>query len=177
MPSSPRLRRESIRDAVAGGTTVEPEPSGFPWLFAGVCAAAATAAVIWYVSSGGARAAETGGAASGAPAMAATPAPAAAGSASGDVEPPAPPSGPAVDPRPRQRADAIAALGRALAGARLWATVDEVGDAIVIRSSFCADAGIAARVDAARDQLAGLGFRAVRCLEKAGTPVWARDLP
>ena len=192
MPAVPRLRRESMRDAIAGGTSVpEPETGGFPWLLAGVCAAAATAAVIWYVSSGGARAADSAagaatGAGSGAPAMTASAPPVApagstgpggggaAGSGSAaDVEPS---PTPAVDPRPRQRADAIAALGRTLAADRLWATVEAVGDAVVIRSSFCADTGVGAHVDAAHDQLAGAGFRAVRCLEKAGAPVWQRDL-
>jgi hypothetical protein len=184
MPSTPRMRRESMRDAVAGGTSVpEPETGGFPWLLAGVCAAAATAAVIWYVTSGGARAAETAATGSSTPTMAAVASnvpsgptgPGTPGAASGSDEPSGPAT-PPVDPRPRQRADAIAALNRALAGDRLWATVDEKGDAIVIRSSFCTDPGVVRRVDAAHDQLAGLGFRAVRCLEKAGTPVWQRDL-
>jgi hypothetical protein len=185
MPSTPRMRRDSMRDAVAGGTSVpEPESAGFPWLLAGVCAAAATAAVIWYVSSGGARAAETAATAPGEPAMAsvgsgAAPGPIGGGGppALGSDEPPPGPATPAVDPRPRQRADAITTLGRALASDRLWATVDALGDVVVIRSSFCADPGIAARVDAAHDRLTGLGFRAVRCLEKAGTPVWQRNLP
>jgi hypothetical protein len=173
MPAAPsRARRESMRDSIAGGTAVEtPEPGGFPWLLAGVCAAAAITAIVWYVSSGGARAAEPGAAAQ----PAAMPA-AASGSAlaaASDVEPPA---APVVDPRPRQRTDALAALAHRLESDQLWATVTEVGDAVELRSSFCADRGMSARIDAIASQLGTLGFTSVRCLEKGGTPVWKRDL-
>jgi hypothetical protein len=157
---------------LAGGTAVpQPESGGLPWLLAGVCAAAAITAAVWYVSRGGAHAAAPGpvpvvpaGGVAGAVAAART----------ADVEPPVAPT---VDPRPHQRAEAIGALDHALASDKLWAQLTEVGDAIVIRSGFCADPGVAKRVDAAHDQLAALGFHAVRCLEKSGAPVWNRDLP
>jgi hypothetical protein len=177
MPAAPsRARRESMRDSIAGGTAVDtPEGNGFPWLFAGVCAAAAITAIVWYVSSGGARAAEpasqpvearaTGPGAAVVPAGPATPA--------SDVEPP---TAPTVDPRPRQRADLLASLAHTLESDQLWATVTEVGDGVELRSSFCADRGMGARIDAVAAPLAQLGFTSVRCLEKGGTPVWKRDL-
>jgi hypothetical protein len=176
MPSvpSPRQRRESMREQLlAGGTAVpEPEESGFPWLLAAICAAAAITAIVWYVNRGGAQAATPGPA----------PIPAGAGSAIaavGVARPGEPelPSAPTVDPRPRQRSEALAALDRGLATDRLWAQVSETGDIVVIRSGFCADKGIGARVDAAQAQLGALGYHAVRCLEKSGAPVWNRDLP
>jgi hypothetical protein len=173
-PAGPRAKRQTMRDSIAGGTSVpEPEAGGFPWLLALVCAAAATAAIVWYVSSGGARAAETAPAPAAAPPAPTVAATAPAPSGSAEVEPP---PAPVVDPRPRQRAEALAALEHALASDQLWATVAETGDRIEIRSSFCAEKGVAARLDAARAKLAELGFRGVRCLEKGGTPVWARDL-
>jgi len=173
-PLAARAKRNTMRDAVAGGTAVpEPESGGFPWLLAGVCAAAAIAAIVWYVQSGGARAADAP-----VPAdqvdLAAMVAPgSAAGSSSREPEPP---PAPVVDPRPRQRLEALATLEHTLASDKLWATVTAGGDNIEIRSSFCADRGVAARVTAAHDALASLGFKAVRCLEKAGAPVWALDL-
>ncbi len=171
MPSAPiRARRESMREQlIAGGTTVPESESGrFPWLFLAICAAAAITAIVWYVNSGGARAVEPGPVPI---ASAPTPPGVPVGS---DVEPPASPT---VDPRPHERTVAISDLDRALASDKLWAEVSEVGDTIVIRSGFCADKGIAARVDAVRARLGALGYRAVRCLEKSGGPVWARNVP
>jgi hypothetical protein len=172
MPAAaPRARRESMRDSVAGGTAVDaPEPAGFPWLFAAICAAAAITAIVWYVSSGGARAAAPATADGSGTTVAAMPA---AASGSAPVEPP---TAPVVDPRPRQRADLLASLAHTLESDQLWATVTEAGDGVEIRSSFCADRGVGARIDAAASQLAQLGFRSVRCLEKGGAPVWKRDL-
>ena len=172
MPAAPsRARRESMRDSIAGGTAVDaPEPAGFPWLFAAICAAAAITAIVWYVSSGGARAAEPTSPAAGSSVAAM---PAAASGSPVEVEPP---KAPVVDPRPRQRADLLAALAHTLESDQLWATVTEAGDGVEIRSSFCADRGVGARIDAAAAQLAQLGFRSVRCLEKGGAPVWKRDL-
>lgn len=173
MPSAPaRARRESMREQlIAGGTAVpEPEPGRFPWLFLAICAAAAITAIVWYVNSGGARAVDPG------------PTPVAGAVAppgvpvGSDVDPGPPPS-PTIDPRPRERTEAIESLSRVLASDKLWAEVTEIGDTVVIRSGFCADKGILARVDAVRARLGELGFHAARCLEKSGGPVWTRNVP
>jgi len=176
MPPTQRIarrdRRESMREQlIAGGTAVpEPEAAPFPWLLFGVGAAAAIAAIAWYVSRGAASAnatppvqvaADDVGSAAGA----ATPV---------ELEPPRPPT---TDPKPRLRAEAVASLDRALASDKLWAQVSEAGDAIVIRSAFCAERGVQDRVDAARVRLGDAGFKVIRCLEKGGAPVWSRALP
>ncbi len=174
--SPARAKRETLRERlVAGGTAIAEPDGGFPWLFAGIGAAAAIAAVTWFVMSGGSAA--TTANASEAPG----PAPAVAGEGGGsagaqpgaDAEPlPAP----VVDPRPRQRSIAVTALGQALAKEQLWATVGESGNTVVIRSAFCKDAALTARVSAARANLGALGFTAVHCLEQSGAVVFRESL-
>jgi hypothetical protein len=100
---------------------------------------------------------------------------AAAGPAAGAA--PADVSAPSIDPRPRQRAEAVSALERDLASDRLWATVTAIGDDVEIRSGQCTDDGVSARVDAAKARLGELGFRAVRCLDRGGAPMWSQALP
>ena len=99
------------------------------------------------------------------------------GRAAGDLADDEPPPAPTVDPRPRQRTEALGQLEQDLASDRLWATVSEVGDAVVIRSAFCRDPGLSARLGRFHGKLAGLGFTAVRCLEQGGEPVFSRRLP
>jgi hypothetical protein len=167
MPDAARPRRETSPGA-PGGTALPDGGGGFPWLLAGVCGVAAAVAVVWFVVRGGA-----GGA--GADAPVAVPAqPRAAPTAIPDDQPP---PAPTVDPRPRLRTEALSQLEQALAADRLWATVSEVGDAVVIRSAFCRDPGLGARLGAFHGKLVGLGFTAVSCLEQGGEPVFSRRLP
>lgn len=171
----PRAKRETLRERlVAGGTAIaEPDSGGFPWLFAGIGAAAAIAAVTWFVVSGGSAAAPTTNASETPAAAPSVVADRSGSAAPTEVEPP---PAPVIDPRPRQRSMAVTALGQALAKEQLWAQVSESGDTVVIRSAFCKDAALTARLAAVRANLASLGFAAVNCLEQSGAVVFKESL-
>jgi hypothetical protein len=174
--ASPRAKRETMRERlVAGGTALtEPEADGFPWLFASIGAAAAIAAVAWFVFRGGAGATATATPSGSSAALVADGSGSAtAAPGSGELEPP---PAPVIDPRPRQRAAALANLGQALAKDQLWATVSDAGDVVLIRSALCHDAGLTARVSATRTSLKALGYTAVRCLEQSGAVVFSESL-
>jgi hypothetical protein len=166
----PEDPKRTLRDELhAGGTTLGTD-GGFPWLLVGVGGAAALAAVVWWVAATGddVRPTPAGAVADVAAVAPAPTAPAA--------EPPAPPPpAPVADPLGPQRA-AAASFERALAGDQLWATVDVDGASIVIRSAFCADAGLAARLAAEGGALRGAGFTGVRCMEQHGSLAFERPL-
>jgi hypothetical protein len=158
----PEDPKRTLRDElIAGGTTLGTD-GGFPWLLVGVGGAAALAAVVWWVAASGddvrpppaASVSAAEPAAAAAPVVAAAPAP--------------PPPTPAADPLAPRRA-AAASLERALAADQLWATVDVDGAAVVIRSAFCADTGLAARLQVEGGALRSAGFTAVRCVEQHGS--------
>jgi hypothetical protein len=164
----PEDPKRTLRDELhAGGTTLGTD-GGFPWLLVGVGGAAALAAVVWWVAASGddvrpARAGTAEVATAAAPAAPAAP------------NAPPPPPAPAADPQAPQRA-AAASLERALAGDQLWATVDVDGSAVIIRSAFCADAGLAARLAAEGGALRSAGFTGVRCMEQHGSVAFEHPL-
>jgi hypothetical protein len=67
-------------------------------------------------------------------------------------------------------------LDRTLKRARLWSTVGVVGDRLDVRSSSCADPGLAQIVNDARAQLVAAGVRSMRCAEVNGRIVFERGL-
>ena len=135
---------------------------GFPWLQVGVGAAAALAAILWWIF---------GDDENGPRRRAAAPEPMV-----DQDEPPAMTAAPApvVDAVDDRRADATGALERNLGEDQLWATVRGDGDAVVVQSAFCADPGLAARVDAAVVELRAAGFRSLRCVEQHGSIAFER---
>ncbi|MCW5804787.1 MAG: hypothetical protein KIT31_20625 [Deltaproteobacteria bacterium] len=76
-------------------------------------------------------------------------------------------------PNPR---GAAADLERALRRQRLWSTVEVFGERADIRSNACAEAGLAAAVEGAREALRTAGLTRLRCLEQSGRVVFTRDL-
>jgi hypothetical protein len=157
----PEDPKRTLRDElIAGGTTLGTD-GGFPWLLVGVGGAAALAAVVWWVAASGDDVRPPPAAS----VSAAEPAPAKAVLAA--PPPPSPPT-PAADPLAPRRA-AAASLERALAADQLWATVDVDGAAVVIRSAFCADAGLVARLQVEGGALRSAGFTGVRCVEQHGS--------
>jgi hypothetical protein len=165
----PEDPKRTLRDELhAGGTTLGTD-GGFPWLLVGVGGAAALAAVVWWVAASGDDVRPVG-AGDGAEVASAAAPPARAA-----PEAPGPPPAPAADPLAPLR-DAAASLQRALAGDQLWATVDVDGSAVVIRSAFCADAGLAARLAAEGVVLRSAGFTGVRCMEQHGSLAFEHPL-
>jgi hypothetical protein len=81
----------------------------------------------------------------------------------------------ATPPPPDPNATA-ASLERALQRQRLWSTVEAYGNRVDIRSAACAEAGMTAMIDAARDPLRAAGLTRVRCLAQSGAVVVERDL-
>lgn len=79
----------------------------------------------------------------------------------------------AATPSPARAASALEA---SLRKARLWSTVEAVGNRLDIRSATCEDAQMIPTVDGARAQLAANGVGSVRCLERGGKVVFTRGL-
>jgi len=156
---------------------------GFPWLLVGIGGAAALAAVVWWIvgdeehrrridrqndAPAGRRepvtistaVADRGAAES------------AGGRAPRGIDPLS-----VVDGGPSDdvRASAAESLERLLGSDRLWATVRDDGDAVVVQSAFCAEPGMAAHVDAAIVDLKAAGFRHLRCVEQHGSIAFERD--
>lgn len=103
--------------------------------------------------------------------------------------PPAPqPPDNAAPPRPAPRPPDIPSaagpspgaaateLERALAGQRLWSSVQASGDRVEVRSGSCGDPAIGTVIDAARTALRGAGLTRLRCLAQSGAVVFERDL-
>ena len=158
--------RRTVRDELHGGGTSVGD-GGFPWLLVGVGGAAALAAVVWWFAAedtNGHRRPPEAPPAEPAP----TPVPAIV------TAPVAPPPAPVDTEAPR--AAALAALERALTTDQLWATVERDGDAVVIRSAFCEDAGLTTHLASATAELRGAGFRTVRCVEQHGSVTFERPL-
>ena len=73
--------------------------------------------------------------------------------------------------------DAIAAdLEHSLRHARLWSTVDVIGDHVDVRSGSCSDPAMKPALDAAAGSFKAAGLTRLRCLEQSGSVVIDRDL-
>jgi hypothetical protein len=64
-----------------------------------------------------------------------------------------------------------------MAEVRLYATVEPIGDAVEIRSSFCEDPRIAELVADVAPDLREAGVVNVRCRALHGAEAWIRPLP
>ena len=167
--------RRSVRDQLHGGGTAV-GGDGFPWLLVAIGGAAALAAVVWWLVGDGDDPLKRPSAAAATPdSSEAAPGPPGAGPS--EVEPPSPPAAATADEASDdRRAAAAAGLERALGADQLWGTVEGDGDAVVIRSAYCADAGLAARLAAATPELRGAGFHRVVCVEQHGATAFERGL-
>ena len=163
------MRLRGIAAGGGGATTVAPvdEPARrWPWYVAGIVVLAGAVAVIVIGSSDRKPA----------PELPDDPIvdeeqvePTVAGS---DVEAPAPP--PTRRPDPAPAADRLA---RQMAGVRLYATVEPIGDTIEIRSGFCDDARIAGLIADVAPDLRAAGIVNVTCRALHGAEAWTRPLP
>lgn len=171
MPGSPRTRRPSA----AGGTSVEavetlasPEPFRGRGIVVGAVVVLAAIALIVLIS----RAGDDAPAATepGTEQLGVAPSPVAPGPVEGE-RPPAPPSEGPPDP-----ATTAAALERALAGSRLFGTVQVVEDIVEIRTEACADRAVNVLIAGYAADLRAGGVRSVRCVELHGAQVFAVPL-
>lgn len=168
LPASGRMNR--IADG-GGGTTaavVVDEPARrWPWYVAGALVLAGAVAVVIIGSGGKAPAAE----------LPDDPVPPEdvvepqAGSAAPDEAPPA------VLPRTPDAGPVADRLATTMAGLRLYATVEPIGDTIEIRTAYCADARIAGLVADVTADLRGAGITTVTCRALHGAEAWTRPLP
>ena len=85
-----------------------------------------------------------------------------------------PPASPPSRPDPAPAADRLARL---MANVRLYATVAAIGDAIEIRSTSCADPGLARPLLEVAPELREAGIVTVRCRALHGAEQWTRPLP
>lgn len=172
MPSAPSLGADSRSRKVQGGTAVSSGPG--PYLWIAIAGVVVVAAVVVYLARGS----DDRGTAAPAPAPAVGPGPAAR------------PASTAPDPFPRTAPDpattarvdlgaartrAAAAVGAALESARLWGTVEIVGEQLHIHSAYCTSIGDA-HLDAARSAAGAPLFEAVSCFERHGPMAWERPL-
>jgi hypothetical protein len=167
LPSSVRMPR--LADGGGGATTAAPvdEPaSRWPWYLAGFAVLAGAVAVVVIGASGGKPAPELPDD----PVVDDEVVEAAAGT--GDEEAPAP-----APPRPPDPAPAADRLARQMAGVRLYATVEPIGDTIEIRSASCDDARIAGLIAEVAPDLREAGVVTVTCRALHGAEAWTRPLP
>lgn len=172
MPGSTTGRNR--RASMAGGTTSEridvladEGRGGGMWWLAGVVVIGVGVAV-WATQCRGTRRAT-------APAAAVTDTQPAAGTA--QIDDTAPDQRPApVAPGGPDPAYAADALEGELAGERLYATVQVVGEILDVRSAFCNEVRLGEIVGRHAAELKGSGVQRVRCSETYGTQVFERGL-
>lgn len=176
MPAAPSLGGDARSRKVQGGTAVDSGPG--PYLWIAIAGVVVVAAVVVYLARGSDDRAAPGPVAP-APAVGVEPAP------SPDTSNPA-----VADPFPRTAPDpattarndlsaartrAAAAVGVALEGARLWGTVQVVGEQLHIHSAYCTSIGDD-HLGAARSAAGAALFEAVSCFERHGPLAWERPL-
>lgn len=89
---------------------------------------------------------------------------------------PAPAGEPAADQGVAVAAPSAASLGAELDQRRLWATVAVDGQAAVVHSAYCTDAGMEQAIQAAGADLRAAGLTSVRCHERHGPLVFERPV-
>jgi hypothetical protein len=179
VPQPRRARRQTAREGLAGGTSVEPERAGLGgWLVIAAVVVAAIGLVVYVATRDDDRAAPAArddeGVAPGDD----------DGDGAGAVDDEAPTEGGEGDDepfRPRTPAgqplrDAVRALDADLRAERVWSKVVTEGDVVIVESAMCADAAMPPVLNAHLADLAAGGAVTLRCQEPHGAVVFATDL-
>ena len=175
---APRSKRPTFREeALAGGTTTEPERDGASgvWIIVAL-AVIATAGVIAYMATrgGGKPAPDTSGSTGDDDDTSANTPP------TTDDQGPAGGSAAAAAPAPVDDGEAarraLGSLDDELRGDRMWATVTRDHLEVVVASSLCGEAGMKPSIAKATAPLLAAGFTSLRCEEKNGHVVFEEPL-
>ena len=167
LPASGRMNRIADGGGGTSAAVVVDEPARrWPWYVAGVLVLAGAVAVV-IIGSGGKKPAAELPDDPVTPEDVVEPQP---GSAAPDEGPPA------VLPRTPDASPVADRLATTMAGLRLYATVEPIGDTIEIRTAYCADARVAGLLADVTADLRTAGITTVTCRALHGAEAWTRPL-